>query len=76
MLTRWDPFREMMAIRHTMDRMFDSALAAPASNWQPMSWDLALDEIAARLQDIAARHGPRSVAFATLRGSMATTPES
>ena len=43
MLTRWDPFREMMAIRHTMDRMFDSALAAPASNWQPMSWDLALD---------------------------------
>ena len=25
-LTRWDPFREMMALRSTMDRMFDDSL--------------------------------------------------
>lgn len=43
MLTRWDPFREMMAIRNTMDRMFDNALTGSPSNWQPMNWDLALD---------------------------------
>lgn len=43
MLTRWDPFREMMAIRNTMDRMFDNALTGSSSNWQAMNWDLALD---------------------------------
>jgi HSP20 family protein len=43
MLTRWDPFREMMAIRNTMDRMFDSALTGTSTNWQPATWDLALD---------------------------------
>ena len=25
-LTRWDPFREMMTLRSTMDRMFDDSL--------------------------------------------------
>lgn len=43
MLTRWDPFREMMAIRNTMDRMFDNALTGSSSSYQPMTWDLALD---------------------------------
>ncbi|MDO8690742.1 MAG: molybdopterin-dependent oxidoreductase, partial [Dehalococcoidia bacterium] len=39
--------------------------------WDPVSWDVALGEIASRLGEIAARHGPRSVAFATLTGSYA-----
>jgi len=43
MLTRWDPFREMLAIRNTMDRMFDDALTGSSSRWQPVTWDLALD---------------------------------
>jgi HSP20 family protein len=43
MLTRWDPFREMLSIRNTMDRMFDSALTGSPDRWQPMAWDLALD---------------------------------
>ena len=45
MLTRWDPFREMLSIRNTMDRMFDSALAGSPDRWQPMAWDLALDVV-------------------------------
>ncbi|MFM9845905.1 MAG: molybdopterin-dependent oxidoreductase [Hyphomicrobiaceae bacterium] len=36
--------------------------------WQPVSWDEALDEIARRLADISATHGPEQVAFS------ATTP--
>jgi anaerobic selenocysteine-containing dehydrogenase len=36
--------------------------------WQPISWDEALDEIARRLRDIGATHGPEQVAFS------ATTP--
>jgi HSP20 family protein len=43
MLTRWDPFREMMTIRNTMDRMFDTALTGQSSDWQRMNWDLPLD---------------------------------
>jgi HSP20 family protein len=42
MLTRYDPFREMLALRHTMDRLFDSAMTG-TSTWQPATWDLALD---------------------------------
>ena len=45
MLTRWDPFREMLSIRNTMDHMFDSALAGSPDRWQPMAWDLALDVV-------------------------------
>lgn len=40
-LTRWDPFREMLAMRNVMDRMFDRSLTAPSS-WT-RDWDLALD---------------------------------
>ena len=43
MLTRWDPFRELITIRNTMDRLFDSALAGSPTTWQPAAWDLALD---------------------------------
>jgi len=35
MLTRWDPFREMLSIRNNMERMFDSALAGSPDRWQP-----------------------------------------
>ena len=42
MLTRWDPFREMLTLRRAMDRMFDRAIDTD-STWQPVIWDLALD---------------------------------
>lgn len=43
-LIRWDPFREMMSLRNTIDRMFEnSLLSSGMTGWEPMSWDLALD---------------------------------
>ena len=42
-LIRWDPFREMMAWRSAMDRMFDRTITAPDSWMEPDSWNLALD---------------------------------
>jgi HSP20 family protein len=43
MLTRWDPFREMLSMRRQMDRLFDRALE-PSWSEAPM-WDLALDVV-------------------------------
>jgi HSP20 family protein len=46
MLTRWDPFREMISLRREMDRLFDTALSgSQQAGWQPASWDLALDVV-------------------------------
>ncbi len=42
-LIRWDPFRDMMAFRSAMDRMFDNALTTPDSWMDSSSWNLALD---------------------------------
>ena len=42
MLTRFEPFREMLTLRRAMDRMFDRALDTEPA-WQPVTWDLALD---------------------------------
>jgi HSP20 family protein len=42
MLTRYDPFREMLAIRSTMDRLLDSAIT-DTSALQPATLGLALD---------------------------------
>ncbi|MFI7342868.1 molybdopterin-dependent oxidoreductase [Streptomyces sp. NPDC050085] len=36
----------------------------PDPGWEPVSWDVALDEIARRMREIAAESGPESVAFA------------
>ncbi|MFY8106090.1 MAG: molybdopterin-dependent oxidoreductase [Elstera sp.] len=38
-------------------------LTQPLWEGAPVSWDLALDEISARLQDVLATHGPEAVAF-------------
>jgi HSP20 family protein len=43
MLTRWDPFRDMLSMRRAMDRLFDRALE-PSWSEIPM-WDLALDVV-------------------------------
>ena len=42
MLTRYDPFREMLAIRNTMERLIDSAMTG-TSTLQPATLGLALD---------------------------------
>jgi HSP20 family protein len=41
MLTRWDPFQEMLNLRRTVDRLFDNV--NPDREWQPMQWGLAVD---------------------------------
>jgi HSP20 family protein len=44
MLTRWDPFQEMLNLRRTVDRLFDNASAD--SVWaQPTAWGLAVDVV-------------------------------
>jgi HSP20 family protein len=43
MLTRWDPFQEMLNLRRTVDRLFDNA--NPDHEWQPATWGLALDVV-------------------------------
>ena len=43
MLTRWDPFRDMLSMRRAMDRLFDRALE-PSWSESP-TWDLALDVV-------------------------------
>ena len=43
MLTRWDPFRDMLSMRRAMDRLFDRALE-PSWSETPV-WDLALDVV-------------------------------
>jgi HSP20 family protein len=42
MLTRWDPFQEMLNLRRTVDRLFDNA--SQDRDWnQPTMWGLAVD---------------------------------
>jgi len=44
MLTRWDPFQEMLNLRRTVDRLFDNA--SPDHEWgQPTMWGLAIDVV-------------------------------
>jgi HSP20 family protein len=43
MLTRWDPFQEMLNLRRTVDRLFDNA--NPDREWQAMQWGLAVDVV-------------------------------
>lgn len=44
MLTRWDPFQEMIQLRNAVDRLFDSTIG-PLTTTQPATWSLALDVI-------------------------------
>ena len=44
MLTRWDPFQEMLNLRRTVDRLFDNA--NPDNSWaQSPNWGLAVDVV-------------------------------
>ena len=44
MLTRWDPFRDMLSMRRTMDRLIDQSLTGDGENGQA-DWLLPLDVI-------------------------------
>ena len=42
MLSRWDPFREMVTMRGAMDRLIENSLSDEAA---PSEWGLALDVV-------------------------------
>jgi len=44
MLTRWDPFREMVSMRRSMDRLIDQSFTGQ-ENWNQPDWALALDVV-------------------------------
>ena len=43
MLTRWDPFQEMLNLRSTVDRLFDQTFGQQMALSQSANWGLALD---------------------------------
>src|SRR3972149_4622620 len=43
MLTRWDPFRELVSFREAMDQHFDRFFEEQPKSWQSMSWRMPLD---------------------------------
>jgi HSP20 family protein len=44
MLTRWDPFQEMLNLRRTVDRLFENV--SPDNSWeQSTMWGLAVDVV-------------------------------
>jgi HSP20 family protein len=45
MLTRYDPFQEMMNLRRAVNRMFENSFDALTDNVQTTNWGLALDLI-------------------------------
>nr|WP_281179998.1 molybdopterin-dependent oxidoreductase [Croceicoccus bisphenolivorans] len=61
-------------LHHSPDRLHSPMKrrgARGSGDWEPISWDQALDEIADRLQQLAKAHGAETVAytFGTIRGS-------
>ena len=45
MLTRWDPIHEMLNLRNTVDRLFETTLNDQNVTTQPMVWGLPLDVV-------------------------------
>jgi HSP20 family protein len=45
MLSRWDPFQEMLSLRNTVDRLFETTLNDLNSTTRPLALGLALDVI-------------------------------
>lgn len=45
MIRRWDPFREMMVLRNSMDRVVDRDLALAPDTWKSFNWSVALDVV-------------------------------
>jgi HSP20 family protein len=43
MLTRWDPFQDMLKLRNAVDRMFEDVYSGERGLSRPSTWGLALD---------------------------------
>lgn len=44
-ITRWDPFRDMMVMRNSMDRLLDNFFSSPTDWPETTSWGVALDVV-------------------------------
>jgi HSP20 family protein len=45
MIRRWDPFREMMVLRNSLDRVVDRDMALAPGDWKAFNWSVALDVV-------------------------------
>lgn len=45
MIRHWDPFREMMVLRNSVDRSVDRDLALVPARWKSFNWSVALDVV-------------------------------
>ena len=45
MIRHWDPYREMMVLRNSMDRVADRELALAPNSWKSFKWSVALDVV-------------------------------
>ena len=45
MIRRWDPYREMMVLRNSMDSVADRELALAPHSWKSFKWSVALDVV-------------------------------
>lgn len=45
MLTRYDPFQEMLSLRNVVDRFFDAGMNQLESTTRPLAWGLPLDVV-------------------------------
>ena len=45
MIRRWDPYREMMVLRNSMDRVVDRELALAPNSRKSFKWSVALDVV-------------------------------
>jgi HSP20 family protein len=44
-INRWDPFRDMMVMRRSMDRLLDSYFGESTDWNEPVTWGIALDVV-------------------------------
>lgn len=45
MIRRWDPYREMMMLRNSTNRVVDRELALSPGTWKSFNWSVALDVV-------------------------------
>ena len=45
MITRWDPFQEMITLRNYVDRLLEPSFGPSSASLQPTTWGLALDVV-------------------------------
>ncbi len=45
MLSRYDPFQEMLSLRNVVDRLFDTQLNQLENTTRPLAWGLPLDVV-------------------------------